>query len=157
MTEAIETFEKTFGFLSKNAILKEPVVEDFVNNVVQRYELYMLVDPTYLGQISADVFGDRKLMEFVTTLSMQFFARWGQSDNDVNSLCNTIARALCLGQSVEPFESTKDNFVGMPDEVAKRFPKGTEASQVLKANRWLVVLFLLPLVLTTKPPAELPA
>lgn len=80
------------------------------------------------------VFEISQVRDFVFRLTSEFYTRFGSGDE--GSLMKTLCNSLCVFSS-----AGKENTL-IPDSIASRLPEWKDIAEILRENKWLVVLTL---------------
>lgn len=77
-------------------------------------------------------FDDPEVLDFWQTLEIQFFARWGNAQENYDKLAETLAYAVGLSNTGKAF--------GMPGPIADRLPQYTVLKEFFTDNAWALVI-----------------
>lgn len=150
MAEVILTFTQATEHVMGNYMPdSRPEIEAFVAQMVLQEKPYMLV--TYEGRerIKTLVFGKESIRDFVMTLAFNFFSRLACDENIITAL----AYALATGTTFSGYGAdAKQN--QMPEAIATRLENTQPVTEILKANKWLMVILLMQLSIRMEDAAK---
>ena len=144
-----ETFKDSVSHLLSNyAPESTPAIISFVYNMALTRKPYTTVTQAGVAELVDFIFTNERERDFVLTLVFMFFARWGQSDEQLQGLAGSLARGVSFNEKA----GGKLNVI--PSELQDRLTTTDEVWELLYENRWLMVILLMQLYITladTKP------
>lgn len=150
MVEAAEVFREATRFvLSSTPPTERRALQEFLASLVIGEKPYLLVTQEGLGRAIQLVWSNPKVSDFVMSVSFVFFARWGHSDEAVEGLCRNLARGVAMVTT-----DFKDQSA-VPQVMGERLSDMVAATQLIQANKWLVIILMFQLFVTAGPEGDL--
>lgn len=110
----------------------------FLMEVMMRRSV-MMVTPDGLKDLAELVFTQDLHRDFIQAVTFTFYARWGANDQQKDALIANLADGAAADTAMQP------GWIATPKAVQSRMAPRGEIIELLKANRWLVILLLMKL------------
>lgn len=124
--------------LSNSEETRRASMLEFALTVALKEKPYMLVTPSGLASLAAQVWSVEDCRDFLLQLSFVFFSRLGESDDFVLGLSRNLARGCSYVDTV-----VKQDYTAIPEVVGDRLADNVSALNIINANRWLMIVLLL--------------
>jgi hypothetical protein len=139
MHEVGECFIESYKFCMGSYINEGKIsITEFVAELVLNNKPYLLTTQEGVIHNSMLVFTNDSRRDFIFMLNYVFFSRYGHSDSDIDGLIGNIARGIAMRNK---------NSV-MPIVLSDRLSDTNTAFNILKDNKWLVIIALIHLFIT---------
>ena len=142
MVEVTEVFQESLqhclaGLLSNTKL----TISEFIASVILQEKPFMVLTPEGIPHVIDIVFTSSEIRDFVFNLHFTFFSRWGHSEDNVDGLINNLSRGLGL--------SNMARLSAMPNDISNRLITFEHATEVLKENKWIIIILLIQLCIST--------
>jgi hypothetical protein len=108
----------------------------FIASIALHQQAHMVVSPEGLKQIIAIVFSDAGNRDFIFNLSFRFFAGWSGNEAEIDGLAASLASGCSQTHYI-------GDYSGVPIELSARLPGQADIEQLLRSNKWLMIIILL--------------
>lgn len=143
MREAAQVFLDALQYTLGNMPTEGQVpIKQFLAQLVIKEKPYLLVTQEGIAHAMELAWSNAAISDFLMRLSFAFFARLGHDDEFVDGLCGNLARGCAL------VARDPQNLNAVPTAVAERLSDMAAATQLIRANRWLVVILMIQLFVT---------
>lgn len=136
-----EAYRHTRNEFDMDPTLREKI-DAFVVNFLLNYQVASIIMPASLDTLVREVFSNKLIRDFVLTLQFNFFTRWGEASVNFTSLTDSLSYGLGLSSDEEGQYSV------IPKQLRDALPSQDNVREVLKANKWLVILLVLKTAVT---------
>lgn len=152
MAQVVDVFNKSVVF----TIAKYPSVEhrnslkELLAQITQAIMPTQVLTADGLAELQQLVFANAANRDFILSLVFVFFSRLAGSEQELVDLCEVLVRSV----SSAPLKTdVKSAIQATPTEVSSRLITSENALSLLLANKWLVVVLLVQLVVEATPPS----
>lgn len=120
-------------------------VSEFWVELLATMKPYLMVTPNGLLAIRSRVFNSGPLTDFLFTFSFNFFTQLALNEDEKKRLIATVGGSVSM--QLKSHKELSD-FHAVPDQISQRLSSESEATDVLGANIWLLMLVLAPVFMT---------
>lgn len=150
MADVIRIFADSTEHLLGNYLPDaRPELDAFIAAMVLQEKPYMLVTDEGVQRARIMVFSKETIRDFILSLAFNFFGRLAADENTLFG----VARALADGTTFHGYGADA-KFNRMPQEISERLEPTSSTVELLKANKWLMVLLLIQLSISVKEPPK---
>jgi hypothetical protein len=118
----------------------------FVLSILKEERPYVIAGTKAgLEHIYKIVFGNREKYSFLFRLQFEFFSQWGNENEDIDALVNTMARSITFNRiPIGGVTSVINNdLIAIPKEIFTERCSYEDAAQLLSVNHWLLIILLI--------------
>jgi hypothetical protein len=117
-------------------------IQEFVIRIALQEKSYLMLTLEGLPHTISLVYDDKDHLDFILTMTNAFFARWAGDEKDIERLAENLARGVCTSNM------PNKGLNGMPENIYQRLVGYDDALALLKANKWLMIVLMMPLFIT---------
>ena len=150
MADVIRIFVQATEHVLNNYLPESrPELDGFIAQMVLQEKPYMLVTDEGINRARMMVFAKESIRDFILSLSFSFFGRLASDENTLAGLAHTLADGTTFHGYGADAKLNR-----MPTEIADRLEATSTTADILKANKWLMVLLLIQLSISIKEPSK---
>lgn len=129
---AVENVIRSYDGQQSQSVIAGYLTQHLIEN-----RPWLIMTPDGIVNLTQEIFSDDTIRDFVFKVVFQFFSSISPTPDLVQQLAANLAAGCAVGDSVSP---TNQNL--MPVEIKKRLSGFDFVYDMLKANKWLMVVIM---------------